>query len=208
MADSIEERLAELEAKVKELSALEARVKELEDIREINEVFRAWHHACTGGFDGIQAGKPEALSVLADDATIEIKGLHKPGEGPRGLEEIKKYWDYYYGDKGPLPRVFQTSLDQHIEVDGDTATQESNQIIVFEFRGHEPVFGISHRTNDLVRTPDGWKLRKSTDDGGFTFATNPLLGRLNNIEPYEPREEWKRNPDDPTGHEFNKPVDE
>jgi hypothetical protein len=29
------------------------------------------------------------------------------------------------------------------------------------------------------------------------------MGRLNDIEPFEPREEWKRNPDDPTGHEFN-----
>jgi hypothetical protein len=194
MADSIEERLAELEAKV----------KELEDVRAINEVFRYWHHACTGGFDGVQAGRPEALDMLADDATIEIKGLHKPGEGPTGRAELTKYWDYYYGDRGPLPRVFQTSLDQHIEVDGDTATQESNQIIVFEFRGRPPVFGISRRKNHLVRTPDGWRIKKTTDDGGFTFNTNPLMGRLNDIEPFEPREEWKRNPEDPTGHEFNK----
>jgi hypothetical protein len=129
--------------------------------------------------------------------------IGKPGEGPTGRAELTKYWDYYYGDKGPLSRVFQTSLDQHIEVDGDTATQESNQIIVFEFRGRPPVFGISRRKNHLVRTPEGWRIKKTTDDGGFTVNTNLLMGRLNDIEPFEPREEWKRNPDDPTGHEFN-----
>ena len=80
--------------------------------------------------------------------------IGKPGEGPTGRAELTKYWDYYYGDKGPLSRVFQTSLDQHIEVDSDTATQESNQIIVFEFHGRPPVFGISRRKNHLVRTPE------------------------------------------------------
>lgn len=185
------------------LARLEARLKELEDVREINEVFRAWHHACTGGFDGVQPGRPEALDMLTDDATIEIKGLHRPGEGPTGREEYTRYWAFYFGDKGPLPRVFQTSLDQHVEVDGDVATQTSNQIIVFEFRGNEPMFGISRRKNWLKRTPEGWRITKTTDDGGFSVTIGELKGRLNEIEPAEPREEWKRHPGDHSGHEFN-----
>ncbi len=85
--------MAELEVdtlagKIKEL---EARLRELEDIREINEVFRRWHYACTGGFNGIQAGRMEALDVLTEDATIEIQALHEPGNGsqrPRRVHPV------------------------------------------------------------------------------------------------------------------------
>ena len=70
------------------LTQLEARVRELEDVREINDVFFKWHYECTGGFNGKQAGRMEALECLTEDATIEIQGLHEPGKGPRGLSLI------------------------------------------------------------------------------------------------------------------------
>jgi hypothetical protein len=82
------------------LAALEARIQELEDVREITDAARKFNWHCCGGYNGVQAGRMEALDNLADDATIEVKGLHEPGKGPKGREQITEYWDYFYGDSG------------------------------------------------------------------------------------------------------------
>ncbi len=184
MADQSTEAL---QTRVQEL---EARVKELEDVREINEVFREWHSGCTGGFNGIQAGRMEALDVLTEDATIEIQSLHEPGKGPKGREEYTKYWDYYFGDAGPLPYVFQTSLDQKVEVTGDTAIQSSNQLGIFQPRDAPPRLSLSRRVNYLVRTTDGWKIQKTTGDSAFATTLSDLKGALNQLPPQEERTPW------------------
>ena len=176
-----------LEAKVEQL---EKRVRELEDVREINEVFRKWHYECTGGFNGIQAGRMEALDVLTDDATIEIQALHEPGQGPKGREEYTRYWDFYYGDAGPLPYVFQTSLDQKIRIDGDSAVQDSNQLGIFQPRNSPARLSLSRRTNWLVRTPEGWKIQKTVGDSAFATTLADLLGPLNALPEPEARDQW------------------
>lgn len=176
-----------LAATVKEL---EARVRELEDIREINELFRRWHYACTGGFNGIQAGRMEALDVLTEDATIEIQSLHEPGKGPKGREEYTRYWDFYFGDAGPLPYVFQTSFDQKVEVDGDTAVQYCNQLGIFEARNSNPMLSLSRRTNYLRRTPEGWRIYKTTGDSAFSTPLQDLKGPLNPLPQQEDRTPW------------------
>ena len=73
------------------LAALEARVQELEDVRQITDAARKFNWECCGGFNGVQAGRMEALDNLADDATIEVKGLHEPGKGPKGREQYTEY---------------------------------------------------------------------------------------------------------------------
>jgi hypothetical protein len=184
MSDSNTEAL---ETRLKEL---EARLRDLEDVREINEVFRHWHHSCTGGFNGIQAGRPEALDVLTEDATIEIQSLHEPGQGPKGREAYTQYWDFYYGDAGPLPYVFQTSFDQKIEVNGDEAVQYSNQLGIFQARNSVPMLSLSRRTNFLRRTPDGWRIYKTTGDSAFSSPLSDLKGPLNALPPQEDRTPW------------------
>lgn len=170
---------------------LEARLRELEDVREINEVFFKWHYDCTGGFNGLQAGRMEALECLTDDATIEIAGLHQPGQGPTGREAYTKFWDFYYGDNGPLPYVFQTAVADKVEVDGDTAVQRSNQLGIFQPRGHAATIGLSRRTNYYVRTPDGWKINKTTIDGGYSSPLPELNGNKNPLpEKMEERTPW------------------
>jgi hypothetical protein len=176
-----------LETRVKEL---EARLRELEDVREINEVFRRWHFACTGGFNGIQAGRPEALDVLTEDATIEIQSLHEPGKGPRGRDEYTRYWDFYFGDGGPLPYVFQTSLDQRVEVQGDTAVQYSNQLGIFQARNSVPMLSLSRRINYLRRTSEGWRIYKTTGDSAFSTPLQDLKGPLNALPLQENRSPW------------------
>jgi ketosteroid isomerase-like protein len=176
-----------LESRVKDL---EARLRALEDVREINEVFWRWHHACTGGFNGIPAGRMEALDVLTDDATIEIQALHEPGKGPRGRDQYTKYWDFYFGDAGPLPYVFQTSLDQKVEVTGDTAVQYSNQLGIFQARDSVPMLSLSRRTNYLRRTSEGWKIYKTTGDSAFSTPLLDLKGPLNPLPAQEERVPW------------------
>lgn len=173
-----------------EIEELRKRVRELEDERDIKDLFARWHYACTGGFNGVQAGRMEALDCLSDDATIEIQGLHEPGKGPKGREEYTQFWDYYYGDAGPLPYVFQTSLGERVELNGDEATHYTNMLIMTLFRGGEPSIGLSRRINYLRREPQGWRITKTTTDGGFSAPLPELRGNLNELPPMADRTPW------------------
>jgi len=173
------------------LAALEARLRELEDVREINELFQRWHHACTGGFSGKEAGRMEALECLTEDATIELKGMHEPGKGPRGREQYTKFWEYFVGDDGPLPYVFQTAIPTTVVVTGDTAREEHSMLCFAQLRGMKPSIGLSQRINDLVRTPKGWRISKTTIVGGISFNVDELKGPLNALKPLTERTPWK-----------------
>ncbi len=176
------------------LAALEARIQELEDVREITDSARKFNWACCGGFNGVQAGRMEALDNLADDATIEVKGLHEPGKGPKGREQYTEYWDYFYGDAGPLPYVFQAAVSEFVEVKGDTAESWCVMIGLFGFRGGgKPVFNLATRRNYYSRTDKGWKITKTTIDGGLGFKVDELEGgqhTLNELPPMDDRKPW------------------
>jgi len=210
VTDAAPDRIEALEARNREL---EERLRKVEDIQEITALFSRWHYACSGGFDGIQAGRMEALECLTDDATIEAKGIHEPGKGPKGREQYTEYWEYYYGDAGPLPYVFQTNLGDRVEVDGDTAVHYNDMLCFTQPRGmHKSVYGgsaedsiggtvdldnpvlmITHRVNHLVRTSDGWRVQKTTVDGGFRTNLKDLIGipTKNQLPPLEERKEWR-----------------
>jgi hypothetical protein len=170
--------------------SLEARIRELEDVREINEVFFKWHYDCTGGFNGKQAGRMEALECLTEDATIEVSALHEPGKGPTGRKQYTEFWDYFYGDAGPLPYVFQNSVAERVVIDGDKATQWSNQFAIIGFRGAQPHVGLSQRINYYRRTPEGWRIEKTTIGGGLTIKVDEIHGALNALPPAEARTPW------------------
>ena len=173
-----------------EIAALEARIRELEDVREINEVFFKWHYDCTGGFNGKQAGRMEALECLTEDATIEVAALHQPGKGPKGREQYTQFWDYFYGDAGPLPYVFQNSVAEKVTVDGDKAVQVSNQFAIIGFRGAKPHMGLSQRVNYYRRTQEGWRIEKTTIGGGLQIKADEIHGALNKLPDPEPRTPW------------------
>lgn len=185
-----DDKIAALEALVAEQGK---RLRELEDVREINDCFRKFHWACCGGFNGRQAGGMDALDQLAEDATFEVRGLHEPGKGPKGREQFTEYWDYYYGDAGPLPYVFQVSVSEWVEITGDTAKGWSVQIGLVQFREMKPSFGLSLRINDYVRTDKGWKIKKTTINGGFGFKVDKIEGGanvLNELPPFDGRKPW------------------
>jgi hypothetical protein len=171
-------------------SDLAARVRELEDVREIGDLWFKWHYACTGGFNGKQAGRAEALECLAEDATIEIHGFHEPGKGPTGRKAFTEFWDYFYGDAGPLPYVFQSSVCEKVTVTGDTAVQECVQFGIFQNRGQKPRMGLTQRTNYLTRTPAGWRIQKVYHGGGLYLFQDALHGNLNVLPEPEARTPW------------------
>jgi hypothetical protein len=173
-----------------DVAELKAELRELKDVREINELWFKWHHSCTGGFNGKQAGRMEALECLAEDATIEIQGLHEPGKGPKGPKQCTEFWEYFYGDNGPLPYVFQCSVSERVKVTGDTAVQESVQFAIIGPRGQKPRAGLVQRTNNLVRTPAGWRIQKVAHGGGFFFPLGELQGNLNSLPEMEARTPW------------------
>lgn len=160
-----------------QVAALEARVQELEDVREINELMRKWHVACTGGFNGIQSFRTEeSLKLLTEDATVEVK--HEPGntKSMSGKDAIAKYFAAFAGDNGELPYVFQTGVDYGVKVSGDTAVQESNLVILAQDNKGQATFGLSQFTNDYLRTATGWRISKISLQIAFSVPVDKLTG--------------------------------
>ncbi|MCB2062420.1 MAG: nuclear transport factor 2 family protein [Novosphingobium sp.] len=178
----------ELEMLRKEVAELRATVQHLKDVQDINDVFFKWHFECTGGFKGKQAGRAAALECLTEDAEIDVPP-NPPGKGPKGREEYTEFWDYFYGDDGPLPYVFQTSTADKVEVNGDMATQHSNMLGIFQSRGDKPRIGLSQRINTFRRTPEGWRICKTTIEGGLSSTLTAGLNPhgLNELPPQEER---------------------
>jgi hypothetical protein len=172
------------------LAALEARVRALEDVREINGVLFDWHFAATGGFNGVQSHRPEALECLSEDALI-AESPDRPGFGPKGLAQIAKHWAYFHGDAGPLPHIFHCSVAEKVIVTGDAATQKSNMLGFFQLRGGKPAVGLSQRNHHFVRTANGWRMSHRDSEGGLTFMAEELHGNLNPLQPLDEREPWK-----------------
>jgi hypothetical protein len=170
--------------------SLEERIQELQDVREIGEVWFKWHYDCTGGFNGKAAGRMEAMECLSEDATIEIHGMHEEGKGPRGPEQCTAFWAYFYGDNGPLPYVFQSSVTERVTITGDTAVQDSVQFAIFQPRGGATRSGLTQRTNHLKRTPAGWRITKVSHAGGLYFNPGELQGNLNALPEQEKRTMW------------------
>jgi hypothetical protein len=185
--------IAEIVSKLKELDELKNDLQELKDVREIKDCFRRFHWACCGGFNGRQGGGMDSLDELADDATFEVKGLHEPGKGPKGREQFTKYWAYFYGDAGPLPYIFQVPVSETVKIDGDTAVGLSVHLQIGQFRGGQPALSLLLRANDYVRTDKGWKIQKTTIDGGLGFKLDELVGvagTLNELPPADDRKPW------------------
>jgi hypothetical protein len=171
------------------LADLDARLRALEDVRAINDVLFDFHDGASGGFDGKQSHRPEALGGLADDALI-AEAPDRPGFGPKGREEITRHWAYFHGDAGPIPYVLHASVDDKVTLDGDDATQVSNMFGIFQMRGAAPVLGLSQRNHAFRRTADGWRMTYRDSAGGFAIAADELLGPLNPLPPQEARTPW------------------
>lgn len=159
------------------LEALEARLRYLEDVREINELMRKWHYACTGGFNGIPTHRTaEAIALFVEDGSIEVQGLNEPGKGPRGRAELLEYYQPFHGPDGVLPHVYQTGIDYGVEVNGDTAVQESNLLCITKYKDGsiKPEWYLGRYRNEYVRTPEGWKFKNLRLEACYTVPADDL----------------------------------
>jgi SnoaL-like domain len=160
-----------------QVEALEKRVQELEDVREINEVMRRWHVACSGGFSGIQSLRSsESLPLLTDDAIVEVKYEAGNSTVVSGHEAIAEYFAAFAGDNGELPYVFQTGVDYGVKVNGNSAVQESNLVILRQSNLGGATFGLSQFTNEYLRTAEGWKISKLSLQIAFSVPVQELTG--------------------------------
>lgn len=150
MADSLEARLA----------ALEARVRTIDDIQEIEALVQRWNDSCIGGYGGIQTHRvDEAVELFTEDGGIEAGDLTARGGAPSGRDELREYLGAYQGDESLIPRVFQLTTNHVTHVDGDTATQTSDLVCAMIMKG-EPVIFFGTYMNDFARTADGWRIKK------------------------------------------------
>jgi hypothetical protein len=69
---------------VDKFSSLKARNRDPEGIRQISGVRSKWRYDRTGGFNGKQAGRMEALERLTEDAALPPRSHAIPG--PTGDE--------------------------------------------------------------------------------------------------------------------------
>lgn len=177
-----------------QLATVSARVRELEDVRAILEIYHHWDWSVTGGFNGMQAGDYQSLlaDFDLDSGTIEAQRLYERGAGPTGREAVLEYWDYFYGDNGPVPIDFQTMIDPAVRIDGDTAILECNEILWVQYRGDAaPLFGLVKRYIDFARKPEGWKIVRAELEEGLWTRSGPLDPRthLNDSTKHVPRKD-------------------
>jgi hypothetical protein len=159
---------------------LEARVRELEDVRQIADVQRQWDNMCAGGFNGLETHRTEeALHLLTDDATLEVQGMHDRGEGPKGKVDLRRYFDAL---SGAVALGSHITSDNRIEVHGDVAYQNADCIGMGQGAGPDdpPRLSFVRYSTELVRTPEGWRIRKLIITNGLgTHLPNPFMASAN-----------------------------
>lgn len=106
-----------------ELETMKAHLQELRDIREINDVWFKWHHACTGRLEWQASGRHGSPRMPVGRRHDRDRGPSPAGQGPKGPKECTEFWSFFYGDEGPLPYVFQCSVSERVTVNGDTAVR-------------------------------------------------------------------------------------
>lgn len=61
-------------------------------------------------------------------------------------------------------------------VNGDTAVQESNLVILRQNNAGRATFGLSQFTNEYLRTAEGWKISRLSLQIAFSVPVQELTG--------------------------------
>lgn len=129
-----------------DIAALEARLRELEDRDAIRQIQIDYGNA----IDRAEVDRFAAL--FADDGEIKLGPLAR-GKGPAEIREAVKY---LMSTDGTVHLI----SNPEISVDGDTATACANWSVVAPDADGKPVITMTgYHKDDLVRTPDGWRIK-------------------------------------------------
>jgi hypothetical protein len=147
------------------------RLQELEDRAEITDIVSRYGN-------GVRLGDPDLIiSCFADDAVLDM-GL---GEGPiSGRGTILEH--YRHSAASPATRAIQT-FDQKvastpimtnvlIDLDGDRAHCESMCLAIhtgFKDGEGKVIVRGTRNIDDLVRTPEGWKIQHRVHPAVWAF---------------------------------------
>ncbi|HWE68824.1 MAG TPA: nuclear transport factor 2 family protein [Acidimicrobiales bacterium] len=147
-----------------------ARLRELEDRAEITDIVSRYG-------DGVRRGDAASIAAcFADDASLD----HGHGQSVEGIEAIRQYFGAVkdsaaskavmnFDEKAASTPVMSNVL---IDLDGDTAHCESMCLAIHAgFRDGEGSIIVRGTRNidDLVRTPEGWKIRKRLHPAVWSF---------------------------------------
>jgi ketosteroid isomerase-like protein len=156
-----------------------ARLQELEDRAEITDLVNRYGN-------GIRLGDAEQIvSCFADDAVVD----HGHGQTVEGREALLAYFGHQttsaaarsvltFDEKVASTPVMSNVL---IDLDGDTAHCESMCLAIHtgyqDGQGKVIVRG-TRNIDDLVRTADGWKIRRRVHPAVWAFEVpgTPLAG--------------------------------
>ena len=146
------------------------RLRNLEDRSAIVELVNRYA-------DGVRLGDAELItSCFSDDASID----YGHGRVMQGRQRISAYFSELLGptsEEAPLAfdlRLASTPVVSNVEIEleGDAAHCESACLAIHAGRRHERDFVVVRGTrnvDELVRTADGWKIRRRVHSSAWSF---------------------------------------
>jgi ketosteroid isomerase-like protein len=147
-----------------------ARLRELEDRAEITDIVNRYG-------DGVRRGDSDVISsCFADDAAID----HGHGHVIEGIAAIRDLYDRSRNSATSRAiidfdeRVASTPVMSNvlIDLDGDSAHCESMCLAIhagFRDGGGAVMIRGTRNIDDLVRTPQGWKIRRRSHPAIWSF---------------------------------------
>jgi hypothetical protein len=149
------------------VAALEARLRELEDRAEIVQVIARYGPAADSS-DGVAIQQ-----LFASDGTYELEGwsfTHETMDRTVTTELHARYVSAGSGHVMSLPAI---------QLDGDRAVATNYSQVFLHQGDHWTVDRCAANRWDLVRTPDGWKVKRRVNRllNGSAAARDLLSGR-------------------------------
>jgi hypothetical protein len=143
---------------------LHTEIRALTDRAAITDLFDRFLRS----HDDPEFDEPWAARFFTEDASTTTPAGHSRGR------------DAILGNVRTVMRLFDRTVhfgtNYVIEVDGDRATLRGNQFSTHVLASNGELFVSGGRTdNELVRTADGWRLRRADLDIAWTQGSPPVL---------------------------------
>ena len=131
------------------MTDLESRLRRLEDLQEINQLFIDYgEHLDAGDFASYAA-------LFADDGEVLLGPLGR-ATGPTEIQALMERTL-----AAAVGTTFHVVSSPRIDLAGDTATSTVQwTVVAIQDDGLGRATMVGHHHDDLVRTPDGWRIRR------------------------------------------------
>lgn len=136
-----------------QLTALTSRVQQLEDLRAVEQLMYAYHHACDGwGSDGTHRD-PEAIAELfTPDGVWAVSARQPPPTGRQEIAALAR-------DLQIIPWIVHTVVNPQVQVDGDVATGEVKGLVYHMSPDRQPRASLGVYRLTAIRTDSVWRIQ-------------------------------------------------